>query len=75
MPTWRRWLDYRHAESKDRVKQIQKDFLKSDYYKNYLALLHKEELLDFLEKQDLRLVLYFLWICAGVFGIFSVDIE
>lgn len=59
MPTWRRWLDYRHAESKDRVKQIQKDFLKSDYYKNYLALLHKEELLDFLEKQDLRLVLYF----------------
>lgn len=58
MPTWRRWLDYRHVEDQKQIQKIKKDFLESPYYRNYLALINNEELLEFLENNDLRLILY-----------------
>lgn len=35
MPTWRRWLDYRHETNKKRVSEIRKEFFKSPYYMEY----------------------------------------
>lgn len=59
MPTWRRWLDYRHAESKERIEKLKKDFLVSSYYESYTNLINNEDLLKFLEDKNLKLVLYF----------------
>lgn len=48
MPTWRNWLD-------DIEEEI---FIKSDYYKNYTALLSSEKLRDILERYDITLNFY-----------------
>ena len=48
MPTWRSWLD----EIQD------SEFVESDYYKNYMELLHSERLKKILEDNDLTLNFY-----------------
>ena len=48
MPTWRLWLEYASDEL----------FRKSDYYKNYTALLQDERLLSVLEKEQVTLYFY-----------------
>lgn len=58
MPTWRRWLDYRHEKNSQRVEEIKKEYLKSEYYKEYNALLHDQELMKYMEEYDLRMIFY-----------------
>lgn len=48
MPTWRSWLE----EVSD------KEFLASDYYKNYSSLLHSEELSRILKENKARVIFY-----------------
>ena len=48
LPTWRVWLD----------ETEENNFLESDYYKNYMALLNNKRLHKFLEQQDLVLKFY-----------------
>ncbi len=58
MPTWRRWLDYRHEKNESKVEEIKKQYLTSSYYKEYQNLLNNKQFHDFLEKNDMRVVLY-----------------
>ena len=58
MPTWRRWLDYRHQPDPEKVKKIKEEYWKSDYYKEYQKLINNTELEEILEKYDLNLLLY-----------------
>lgn len=48
LPTWRVWLD----------ETEENNFLESDYYKNYMALLNNKRLYSFLEERDLVLKFY-----------------
>ncbi|MCI8466460.1 MAG: CDP-glycerol--poly(glycerophosphate) glycerophosphotransferase [Lachnospiraceae bacterium] len=48
MPTWRVKF----------AKATEKDFLNSDYYKNYNQLINDPDLNDYLEKNNIRLVFY-----------------
>lgn len=48
MPTWRTWLEEVSKE----------EFMESDYYKNYMALLHDRLLIDTLEKYDITMYFY-----------------
>ncbi len=48
MPTWRSWLE----------EATQEAFQKSDYYKNYMALLNNPKLHEFLEEKKVQLVFY-----------------
>lgn len=48
MPTWRSWLEEQNEEI----------FCQSDYYHHYSALLKDPELLNLLEKQNLKLIFY-----------------
>lgn len=48
MPTWRAWLEEKPDE----------DFLASDYYKNYSALLKDDALLKTLEETDTKLIFF-----------------
>ncbi len=48
MPTWRRWLE----------EVSEEEFVASDYYRHYMALLNSEELLNVLEKYGIQLNFY-----------------
>ncbi|MGN0477753.1 MAG: CDP-glycerol glycerophosphotransferase family protein [Ruminococcus sp.] len=63
MPTWRSWLD----EIQD------SDFVKSDYYKHYMELLHSERLKKILEDNDLTLNFYIHPKFKDYIGNFNVD--
>ena len=63
MPTWRSWLD----EIQD------SDFVKSDYYKHYMELLHSERLKKILETHDLTLNFYIHPKFKDYIGNFNVD--
>lgn len=58
MPTWRRWLDYRHEKDKKIIGEIKKAYLESDYYREYNSLLNSQELIEFLEENDLKVIFY-----------------
>ena len=58
MPTWRRWLDFRHEKKIRKIEEIKKEYLESSYYNQYNKLLNHPGLLEYLEKHDLKLVLY-----------------
>lgn len=58
MPTWRRWLDYRHEKNPEKIAQIQKAYLESAYYREYNRMIRDPELLAFLEKHDLHMIFY-----------------
>lgn len=58
MPTWRRWLDYRHETNKDVIEETKKNYLESSYYKEYQALINNERLLQYMEENGMQLVLY-----------------
>lgn len=58
MPTWRRWLDYRHEENKHKVREIKKRYLASQYYERYMELLNHPRLLRYLEENDLKIIFY-----------------
>lgn len=50
MPTWRNWMGGNYYSDED--------FIKSDYYLKWNSFLNNEELNDFLEKNDFRIVFY-----------------
>ena len=58
MPTWRKWLDFRHEKNNRKIEEIRTEYLESSYYKQYNRLINDPELLDYLEKNDLKLVFY-----------------
>lgn len=58
MPTWRRWLDYRHEEDGQKINEIKRRYQESQYYKNYMALLNHPKLLSYLEEKDLKIIFY-----------------
>lgn len=58
MPTWRRWLDYRHETKKTKVEDIKKQYLASSYYNEYQKLINDQEFHDLLEQQNMRVIFY-----------------
>ena len=48
MPTWRAWLEEKPEE----------DFLKSDYFRNYMEMLADEDLMKCLEENDVKLIFF-----------------
>lgn len=58
MPTWRKWLDYRHEYNKRKIEEIKQAYLESDYFKAYNSLINNQKFLTFLEEHDLRMVFY-----------------
>ena len=48
MPTWRSWLEEKSAD----------DFVKSDYYHNYMKLLSSNYLAEILKKNNVKLIFY-----------------
>lgn len=48
MPTWRSWLEEKSAD----------DFIQSDYYMNYMALLKSKKLGHILQKNHVKLIFY-----------------
>ena len=48
MPTWRNWLE----------EVTEEEFQKSDYYKNYMALLNNAKLHSFLERKNVNMIFY-----------------
>ena len=58
MPTWREYLSYRNEISKDRIDEVTKEFLDSDYYSNYNELLNSAEFIDYLDQNDMRCVFF-----------------
>ena len=71
MPTWRRWLDYRHVEDPKQIEGIKKEFLKSSYYRKYLELIQNHDFLEFLEKNDLRVTFYLHGYAQGYWNKFN----
>ncbi|MBP1046352.1 CDP-glycerol glycerophosphotransferase family protein [Enterococcus sp. BWM-S5] len=58
MPTWRNWLDFRLEVDPDKKREVTDKFLESTYYKRFFSLINSEELISFLESNDLELILY-----------------
>lgn len=58
MPTWRRWLDYRHEKNLQVIEDTKKKYLKSSYYREYQNLLNDKRLLEYLDQKDMKLILY-----------------
>lgn len=75
MPTWRRWLDYRHETDTEVIREIKRKYWKSSYYEEYQALLNDPRLLKFLEMHDLQLVFYLHGYAQGYAGSFSSTSE
>ena len=71
MPTWRRWLDYRHETNKNRIAEIRKDFFQSPYYKEYSRMLNDPEFLEILERENLHLIFYLHGYAQGYAGCFK----
>ncbi len=63
MPTWRSWLE----------EVSQEEFVASDYYKNYMALLNHPKLSEVLEKYDTTLNFYIHPKFREYIGNFSTD--
>lgn len=73
MPTWRRWLDYRHEEDEQKVKEIKKRYKESPYYKKYMELLNHPRLLRYLEENDLKIIFYLHGYAQAYSGTFRSD--
>lgn len=58
MPTWRRWLDFRHENDCEKIEIITKKYFESSYFQQYNTLINNKTLLKFLEKNDLKMILY-----------------
>lgn len=58
MPTWRRWLDYRHETDKEIINQIKEEYFQSKYYNKCMEIIKSEKIIKFLEEKDLYLVMY-----------------
>ena len=58
MPTWRRWVDIKHVRNKRELEQAKERYLSSDYYKRCQALIQDPKLIQYLESNDLRFVVY-----------------
>lgn len=58
MPTWRRWLDFRHETDPVMIEKIRRQYLDSDYYHAYHDLLNNERFLSYIEEHDLKVIFY-----------------
>ena len=58
MPTWRTWLSYRNEISKIKIQEKIEAFLHSKYYRFYSELINNEELIGFLEENNLNIIFY-----------------
>ena len=71
MPTWRRWLDYRHEKNVHKIEDIKKQFAVSSYYREYSQLIQDPELLQYLEEKNLRIIFYLHGYAQAYSGCFS----
>ena len=71
MPTWRKWLDVRHESDPQVIEDRKKDFLSSLYYKSCSELINDTRMTEFLEKNDLRMVVYLHSYAQGFLPYFS----
>ena len=55
MPTWRAWLAKKEFKDEETAR---KNFILSDYFKNYEQLISDEKLVSFLETNDLELIFF-----------------
>lgn len=72
MPTWRAWLAEKEFATFEEAK---KNFQKSQYFKNYNALLSNQDLKVYLEKNDLDLIFYVHPDMQPYWNMFTSDCE
>lgn len=60
MPTWRENLSYRNENNKSGREKYTKLFLQSAYYNTYNKLINDENLIQFIEDKDLKLIFFFI---------------
>ena len=71
MPTWRKWIPSATWTSNETKEKIVKEFLETDYYKNYNELINNDELIYYLEKNNMRTIFYLHYEMQGYRELFK----
>lgn len=71
MPTWRQWISSTTWYSDNKEKNIQ-EFLKSDYYKKFNDLINNKDIIEILNKKDMKLIFYPHYEMQGYIDLFDI---
>ena len=71
MPTWRKWIQSTTWTSNETKEKVVKEFLETDYYKNYNELINDDELIDYLDKNNMKAIFYLHYEMQGYRNLFK----
>ena len=72
MPTWRQWIPSATWSSNNKEK-CSEVFIKSEYYKRFNELINNKELIELLNRNDMRLIFYPHHEIQGYIDLFSTS--